>query len=48
MEDTDNPDTFRISGRGELHLSILIENMISAGFEMGVSSPAVITNKIDI
>ncbi len=46
VEDTDNPDKFRISGRGELHLSILIENMRREGFEMGVSSPEVITKKI--
>ena len=47
VEDTDDPDKFRISGRGELHLSILIENMRREGFEMGVSSPEVITKKID-
>ena len=47
VEDTDNPDKFRISGRGELHLSILIENMRREGFEMGVSSPEVITKKIE-
>ncbi len=47
VEDTDNPDKFKISGRGELHLSILIENMRREGFEMGVSSPEVITKKID-
>ena len=47
VEDTGNPDKFRISGRGELHLSILIENMRREGFEMGVSSPEVITKKID-
>ena len=47
VEDTDNPDKFRISGRGELHLSILIENMRREGFEMGVSSPEVITKIID-
>ena len=47
VEDTDNPDKFRISGRGELHLSILIENMRREGFEMGISSPEVITKVID-
>ncbi|MDC3116330.1 translational GTPase TypA [Alphaproteobacteria bacterium] len=47
VEDTDDPDKFRISGRGELHLSILIENMRREGFEMGVSSPEVITKKIN-
>ncbi len=47
VEDTDNPDKFRISGRGELHLSILIENMRREGFEMGISSPEVITKIIN-
>ncbi len=47
VEDTDNPDKFRISGRGELHLSILIENMRREGFELGVSSPEVITKVLD-
>ena len=47
VEDTDHPDKFRVSGRGELHLSILIESMRREGFELGVSSPEVITKKID-
>jgi GTP-binding protein len=42
VEDTDSPDTFKVSGRGELHLSILIENMRREGFEMAVSKPEVI------
>ncbi len=42
VEDTDNADTFKVSGRGELHLSILIENMRREGFEMAVSKPEVI------
>ena len=42
VEDTGNPDTFKVSGRGELHLSILIENMRREGFEMAVSKPEVI------
>jgi GTP-binding protein len=42
VEDTDSPDKFRVSGRGELHLSILIENMRREGFELGVSRPQVI------
>ncbi|GAB7025958.1 translational GTPase TypA [Geotalea toluenoxydans] len=42
VEDTANPDTFKVSGRGELHLSILIENMRREGFEMAVSKPEVI------
>ena len=47
VDDTDDPDKFRVSGRGELHLSILIENMRREGFEMGVSSPEVITKRIN-
>ena len=42
VEDTDSPDTFRVSGRGELHLSILIETMRREGFELAVSKPEVI------
>ncbi|KAF3978023.1 MAG: translational GTPase TypA [Methylococcales symbiont of Iophon sp. n. MRB-2018] len=44
---TDDPDKFKVSGRGELHLSILIENMRREGFEMGVSRPEVIIKEID-
>ncbi len=47
VEDTGNPDTFLVSGRGELHLSILIENMRREGFEMAVSKPEVIMRDID-
>jgi len=47
VEDPDNPDTFLVSGRGELHLSILIENMRREGFEMAVSKPEVILREID-
>jgi GTP-binding protein len=47
VEDTGNPDTFKVSGRGELHLSILIENMRREGFEMAVSKPEVILRDID-
>jgi GTP-binding protein len=47
VEDTANPDTFKVSGRGELHLSILIENMRREGFEMAVSKPEVILRDID-
>ena len=43
VEDTESPDTFKVSGRGELHLSILIENMRREGFELAVSKPEVIT-----
>ncbi len=47
VEDTDNPDRFQVSGRGELHLSILIENMRREGYELGVSRPQVIVKEID-
>jgi len=47
VEDTANTDTFKVSGRGELHLSILIENMRREGFEMSVSKPEVIMREID-
>ena len=47
VEDTGNPDKFKVSGRGELHLSILIENMRREGFEMGVSRPEVIIKEVD-
>ncbi|MCF7504260.1 MULTISPECIES: translational GTPase TypA [Vibrio] len=42
VEETESPDRFRVSGRGELHLSILIENMRREGFELAVSRPEVI------
>ncbi|GFE56154.1 translational GTPase TypA [Geobacter sp. AOG1] len=47
VEDTANADTFKVSGRGELHLSILIENMRREGFEMAVSKPEVIFREVD-
>jgi len=47
VEETDSPDRFRVSGRGELHLSILIENMRREGFELAVSRPEVIIKTID-
>ena len=47
VEGTDDPDKFKVSGRGELHLSVLIENMRREGFEMGVSRPEVIIKEID-
>ncbi len=43
----DTPDKFVVSGRGELHLSVLIENMRREGFELGVSRPEVIQKEID-
>jgi GTP-binding protein len=42
VKPTDDPDKFRVSGRGELHLSVLIENMRREGFELAVSRPEVI------
>jgi GTP-binding protein len=47
VENTDDPDKFIVSGRGELHLSILIENMRREGYELGVSRPEVIVKDID-
>ncbi len=47
VEDTDAADSFKVSGRGELHLSILIENMRREGFELMVSRPTVIYKVID-
>lgn len=47
VELTDSPDVFKVSGRGELHLAILIENMRREGFELAVSRPEVIMKKID-
>ena len=47
VAETDSADTFRVSGRGELHLSILIETMRRQGYEFQVSRPKVITKTID-
>ena len=47
VEDTDSTDTFKVSGRGELHLTILLEQMRREGFEIAVSRPEVILKKID-
>ncbi|SHI21257.1 translational GTPase TypA [Ferrimonas marina] len=47
VEQTDNPDQFKVSGRGELHLGILIENMRREGFELAVSRPEVIMRTVD-
>ncbi|MEQ4676167.1 ribosome-dependent GTPase TypA [Providencia vermicola] len=47
VEETQDPDAFRVSGRGELHLSVLIENMRREGFELAVSRPKVIIREID-
>ncbi len=47
VETTDDPDKFRVSGRGELHLSVLIETMRREGFELAVSRPEVIIHEED-
>ncbi|HZK25139.1 MAG TPA: translational GTPase TypA [Oscillospiraceae bacterium] len=47
VEETDSPDSFLVAGRGELHLSILIENMRREGYELQVSKPEAIFKKID-
>ncbi|MFM1655595.1 translational GTPase TypA [Brevibacillus sp. B_LB10_24] len=47
VEETDSPDAFIVSGRGELHLSILVENMRREGYELAVSKPEVIVREID-
>ena len=47
VEETESPDKWTVSGRGELHLSILIENMRREGFELQVSRPTVIYRNID-
>jgi GTP-binding protein len=46
VEDTSDPDRFQVSGRGELHLSVLIENMRREGYELAVSRPAVIEREV--
>ncbi|MCR8641950.1 translational GTPase TypA [Paenibacillus sp. N1-5-1-14] len=47
VDETDSPDAFIVSGRGELHLGILIENMRREGFELQVSKPEVIIREVD-
>lgn len=47
VEDTSSPDTFKVSGRGVLHLSIFIENMRREGYELAVGAPRVIYKEID-
>ena len=47
VEPTDTPESFKVSGRGQLHLGILIENMRREGFELQVSAPEVIFKTID-
>jgi len=47
VEDTEDPEKFKVSGRGELHLSVLIENMRREGFELAVSRPEVIYKEVN-
>jgi GTP-binding protein len=47
VEETEEPDVFRVSGRGELHLTILIENMRREGYELAVSRPQVLTHIVN-
>jgi GTP-binding protein len=47
VEETDDTDVFRVSGRGELHLTILLENMRREGFELAVGKPTVVYKDID-
>ncbi|MFA6409180.1 MAG: translational GTPase TypA [Gammaproteobacteria bacterium] len=47
VEDTDSPEKFKVSGRGELHLSILIETMRREGYELAVSKPEVIVKTVN-
>ena len=47
VSETDTTDSFRVAGRGEMHLSILIENMRREGYELGVSTPRVLYREID-
>ena len=47
VEPTDDPEKFRVSGRGELHLGLLIENMRREGYELAVSRPEVIIKEVD-
>ena len=47
VEDTDDPDKFRVFGRGEMHLGVLLENMRREGYELGVSRPRAVVKDID-
>jgi len=47
VDETETPDKFRVSGRGELHLSVLIETMRREGFELAVGGPEVIIKEVD-
>ncbi|MBQ3160925.1 MAG: translational GTPase TypA [Oscillospiraceae bacterium] len=47
VSETENTDSFRVAGRGEMHLSILIENMRREGYELSVSTPRVLYKEVD-
>ena len=47
VEETDDPDKFKVYGRGELHLGVLLENMRREGYEIAVSRPRVVIKEID-
>ena len=47
VEDTEDPDKFKVYGRGELHLGVLLENMRREGYELAVSRPRVVIKEID-
>jgi GTP-binding protein len=47
VEDTEDPDKFRVYGRGELHLGVLLENMRREGYELAVSRPRVVIKEVD-
>ena len=47
VSETDSTDSFKVAGRGEMHLSILIENMRREGYELGVSTPRVLYKEVD-
>jgi GTP-binding protein len=47
VEETDDPDKFKVYGRGELHLGVLLENMRREGYEMAVSRPRVVIKEVD-
>ena len=47
VNETENTDSFRVAGRGEMHLSILIENMRREGYELSVSTPRVLYKEVD-
>jgi GTP-binding protein len=47
VEDTENPDKFRVFGRGELHLGVLLENMRREGYELAVSRPRAVVKEVD-